>query len=220
MSLDRQRSGAGVQGARLEYQLRLKIAEQALEVAFDASDAVRTVVAEARSRKLSRRSSGTVALISAKIDQIPVGLSIHREQLDAPSGQFRRCASAVVKNSGQLAKGFCRSTRNHLINLATGGRDDSERTHAYRRVIETLAELGPAKLQAAEQERIRYAADSLIFCADLFDDDAARDSLEDTELLCEVLVESGRWERVTADRLIEDLRACGPELPVDLTQAA
>jgi hypothetical protein len=95
-----------------------------------------------------------------------------------------------------------------------------ERANAYRRVIETLAELGPAKLQLTEQERIRYTADSLILCADLFDDDSARDSLEDTELLCEVLVQSGRWERRTADRLIEDLRACGPELPVDLTQAA
>ena len=75
-----------------------------------------------------------------------------------------------------------------------------ERAQAYRRVIQTLAELGPAKLQPAEQERIRYAADSLILCADLFEDDAARDSLEDTELLCEVLVQSGRWERVTADQ--------------------
>ncbi len=95
-----------------------------------------------------------------------------------------------------------------------------ERAQAYRRVIETLAELGAAKLQPAEQERIRYTADNLILCADFFDDDSARDSLEDTELLCEVLVQSGRWERSTADRLIEDLRACGPELPVDLTQAA
>jgi hypothetical protein len=95
-----------------------------------------------------------------------------------------------------------------------------ERAHAYRRVIETLAELGATKLQPAEQERIRYTADSLILCANLFEDDPARDSLEDTELLCEVLVQSGRWERITADRLIEDLRGCGPELPVDLTQAA
>jgi hypothetical protein len=94
-----------------------------------------------------------------------------------------------------------------------------ERTQAYRRVLQTLSELGPAKLQSAEQERIRYAADSLIFCADLLEDDATRDSLEDTELLFEVLVESGRWERVTADRLIEDLRACGPELPVELQAA-
>ncbi len=95
-----------------------------------------------------------------------------------------------------------------------------ERAHAYSRVIHTLAELGPIKLQPIEQERIRYTADSLIFCADLIVDDTARDSLEDTELLCEVLVQSGRWERVTADRLIGDLRACGPELPLSLSQAA
>jgi len=95
-----------------------------------------------------------------------------------------------------------------------------ERTHAYRRVLHTLDELGPTKLQPAEQERIRYAADSLIFCPDLLEDDATRDSLEDTELLVEVLVESGRWERVTADRLIADLRGCGPEIPVQLQQAA
>ena len=95
-----------------------------------------------------------------------------------------------------------------------------ERANAYSRVLHTLDELGAAKLQPTEQERIRYAADSLIFCADLLDDDATRDSLEDTELLCEVLVESGRWERVTADQLIADLRGCGPALPVELQSAA
>ncbi len=95
-----------------------------------------------------------------------------------------------------------------------------ERANAYSRVLHTLDELGPVKLQPAEQERIRYAADSLIFCADLLEDDATRDSLEDTELLCEVLVESGRWERATTDRLIADLRGCGPELPLELQQAA
>jgi hypothetical protein len=94
-----------------------------------------------------------------------------------------------------------------------------ERTNAYRRVLDMIAELGPSKLQAHEQDRIRYAADSLILCADMRQDDTTRDSLEDTELLCEVLVESGRWERVTADRLIQDLRACGPELPVELQVA-
>lgn len=94
-----------------------------------------------------------------------------------------------------------------------------ERAHAYSCVIHRLADLG-AKLQPAEQERIRYTADSLVLCADLCADDAARDSLEDTELLCEVLVQSGRWERAAADGLIEDLRACGPALPLDLSQAA
>ena len=38
-------------------------------------------------------------------------------------------------------------------------------TQAYRRVMHTLAELGPAKLLAGEQERIRLAADNLIFSA-------------------------------------------------------
>ena len=94
-----------------------------------------------------------------------------------------------------------------------------ERTRAYRRVIQTLAEFGPAKLQAVEQERIRYTADSLVLCADLLMDDAARDSLEDTELLFEVLVQSGRWERATADGLIDHHRACGPEHPLEQSAA-
>jgi hypothetical protein len=88
---------------------------------------------------------------------------------------------------------------------------NSERSNAYSRVLHTLGELGPTKLQPAEQERIRYAADSLIFCAGLEDDDGTREVLEDTELMLEILVDSGRWERVTADRLVDDLRACGPE---------
>jgi hypothetical protein len=95
-----------------------------------------------------------------------------------------------------------------------------ERAHAYGRVIQLLTELAPAKLQPVEQERIRYTADSLVLCTDLFEDDAVRDSLEDTELLCEVLVQSGRWERALADQLVGELRACGPELPLDLSQAA
>jgi hypothetical protein len=85
-----------------------------------------------------------------------------------------------------------------------------ERTHAYRRVLQILGELGPTKLQNGEQERIRYAADSLIFCADLSTDEGTRESLADTRLMLDNLVESGRWEQVTADRLAEDLRACGP----------
>jgi hypothetical protein len=94
-----------------------------------------------------------------------------------------------------------------------------ERTTAYRRVLDTLAELGTSNMRAHEEDQIRYAADSLILCADLRQDETTRDSLEDTELLCEVLVESERWDRATADRLIQDLRACGPELPVELQAA-
>jgi len=85
-----------------------------------------------------------------------------------------------------------------------------ERTQAYRRVLQTLAELGPSKLQTGEQERIRYAADSLIFCDDLSADQGAREALIDTQLLFDGLVDSGRWEQVTADRLADELRSCGP----------
>ena len=48
----------------------------------------------------------------------------------------------------------------------------NERTQAYGRVVQTLDELGPTKLLPAEQARIRDAADTLIFAADL--DEAAR----------------------------------------------
>jgi hypothetical protein len=85
-----------------------------------------------------------------------------------------------------------------------------ERTDAYRRVLETLAGLGPSKLQSAEQDRIRYAADSLIFCDDLCADEEARAALVDTRLLFDALVRSGRWEQVTANRLADELRRCGP----------
>jgi hypothetical protein len=85
-----------------------------------------------------------------------------------------------------------------------------ERTQAYRRVMHTLDELGPSKLLSDEQERIRLAADNLIFSSSLGEDDAARAGLRDAEELCAALVESGRWESVTAERLEQDLRDCGP----------
>jgi hypothetical protein len=87
----------------------------------------------------------------------------------------------------------------------------TERTQAYGRVIKTLEDLGPAKLQPAEQDRIREAADTLIFAADL---DEARAALEDVDALAEHLVESGRWTSERADRLVQDLLACGPVTPV------
>jgi hypothetical protein len=86
-----------------------------------------------------------------------------------------------------------------------------ERTRAYRRVVQTLDDLGPSKLLDPEQDRVRDAADSLIFSADLAEDTAAREALEDVERLCNDLVGSGRWEQVTADRLAADVAACGPE---------
>lgn len=84
-----------------------------------------------------------------------------------------------------------------------------ERAKAYQRVTHTLNELGPTKLLEPEQELIREAADTLIFTRDLRDD-GAREAVGSIEQLCRALVDSGRWEQVTANRLASDLSACGP----------
>jgi hypothetical protein len=94
-----------------------------------------------------------------------------------------------------------------------------ERTRAYREVVQTLSELGPSKLQVSEQDRIRDAADNLIFSQDLSGDSVAREALEDIEHLCRDLVESGRWEQVTADRLAADIARCGPARKPELEAA-
>lgn len=88
---------------------------------------------------------------------------------------------------------------------------NSDRTQAYGRVVKTLEDLGPAKLQPAEQDRIRDAADTLIFAADF---DEARTALEDVDALVEHLVASGRWTSERAQELLQDLLGCGPVAPV------
>ena len=88
---------------------------------------------------------------------------------------------------------------------------NSERTQAYGRVMKTLEDLGPAKLQPAEQDRIRDAADNLIFAAGF---DEASTTLEDVDALVEHLVASGRWTTERAQELLQDLLGCGPVAPV------
>ncbi len=88
---------------------------------------------------------------------------------------------------------------------------NAERTQAYGRVVKTLEDLGPAKLQPGEDARVREAADTLIFAADL---DEARTAMADLDALAEHLVGSGRWTEESADRLVRDLLACGPITPV------
>ncbi|QEC50369.1 hypothetical protein FSW04_24145 [Baekduia soli] len=94
----------------------------------------------------------------------------------------------------------------------------SERAEAYRRVTHTLDELGPSKLLGDEQERIRRAADSLLFSQDAADR-AARCAIEDIERLCRALVDSGRWHQATARRLADDVSHCGPVLMPELKAA-
>ena len=94
-----------------------------------------------------------------------------------------------------------------------------ERARAYRRVIHTVTEVGPSKLLSGEQDRIRHALDNLIFSRDLLEDAAACEALMDMERLCRALVDSGRWEEVSATRLVGDISRCGPPPPAELEAA-
>jgi hypothetical protein len=88
---------------------------------------------------------------------------------------------------------------------------NSDRTHAYGRVVKTLDDLGPAKLQPAELERIREAADTLIFAVS---PDEVHAALADVRELTDRLVLVDRWTEERAEQLLSDLQDCGPVAPV------
>jgi hypothetical protein len=87
----------------------------------------------------------------------------------------------------------------------------SRRAQAYGRVMETLRSAGEARLQTREEDQLREAADTLLFCDDTGGPDA-RIALDQVRQLTAGLVTSGRWTRAAADRLLEDVAACGPVL--------
>ena len=88
---------------------------------------------------------------------------------------------------------------------------NTDRTQAYGRVVKTLEDLGPAKLQPAELDRVREAADTLIFASGV---DETREAMADVDVLLEHLVASDRWSEERARQLVDDLLACGPVAPV------
>ena len=94
-----------------------------------------------------------------------------------------------------------------------------ERADAYRRVIQTLNELGPSKLVGSEQDRIRDAVDNLIFSRDLQQDATASEALKDVERLCCALEDTGRLKQTGATRLASDISKCGPPPPAELKAA-
>ncbi len=85
---------------------------------------------------------------------------------------------------------------------------DNDRSAAYGRVVKTLADLGPAKLQPAEQTTIRTAADALLFDGNAYDELAA------VEDLAQQLVDAGRLSAERARELVDDVAACGPSAGV------
>jgi hypothetical protein len=80
--------------------------------------------------------------------------------------------------------------------------------------MRTLEDLGPAKLNESERDRIRLAADTLFFAEDLGTDAEARDAVSDVTALARHLVESDRWLDESARTLLQDVLAAGPLTPV------
>jgi hypothetical protein len=85
----------------------------------------------------------------------------------------------------------------------------SDRAKAYRRVVTTVRDMGPAKLWPSEQACIREAADTLLFCCDL-DGEDARTAFAAAATLTDRLTEADRWSGFRARRLLDDIWACGP----------
>jgi hypothetical protein len=91
---------------------------------------------------------------------------------------------------------------------------NQHRAQAYSRVTKRIEDLAATKLHADEQQRIREAADTLIFSESLSTDEAAVDALRAVYGLADHLVESGRMAPETADALIADVEACGPVVSI------
>ncbi len=93
---------------------------------------------------------------------------------------------------------------------ANVSRVNSERTQAYGRVMKTLRDLSESKLHPSEQETVREAADSLLFCQTMAGDSAAEQALSDLYTLTEQLVDADRLSSGAAIELTADVEACGP----------
>ncbi len=103
-----------------------------------------------------------------------------------------------------------KSSPNLAEAAATLGGVNSTRAQAYGRVVKTLENLAESKLHSAELQTVREAADALFFCEDLNADPSAEQALAGLYELLDRLVESERVQVETAERLTEDVEACGP----------
>ena len=93
------------------------------------------------------------------------------------------------------------------------------RTVAYRRVMRTLRGADAPPLSVIEQDRVREAADALLFCRD-FDDADVRWALAEVAALSDELVDAERWTTRRVMQLMDDIWACGPDLAADVPTAA
>jgi hypothetical protein len=80
--------------------------------------------------------------------------------------------------------------------------------------MRTIREDGAVALTPEEAALTREAADALLFCESLTNDDEARDGLTRVGDLAGDLVGSGRWGPDRAEQLLRDIECCGPMAPV------
>jgi len=85
-----------------------------------------------------------------------------------------------------------------------------ERSQAYGRLMRTVSATGEGALEPAEQAILREAADAMFFCEDIALDEDAGDALARVSDLAGQLVGAERWDPELAERVMEDLEACGP----------
>jgi hypothetical protein len=97
---------------------------------------------------------------------------------------------------------------------------NADRAAAYGRVMKTLSDMGPSKLQPSERDLIREATDAMLFADDLASDAHARMAYDALQEMAERLVEADRWLFQTADKLMNDVEDCGPGVTVELLAAA
>jgi len=76
--------------------------------------------------------------------------------------------------------------------------------------VKTVDDLAGTKLHREEQDKIRAAADALVFCEDLNSDPVAEEALASVYELTDHLVESERLSTDGAQRLLQDVESCGP----------
>ena len=69
---------------------------------------------------------------------------------------------------------------------------------------------GPEALEPAEQALLREAADAVFFSQDIALDEEAQEALSRVGDLTGTLVGSERWDSTHAERVLQDLEACGP----------
>jgi hypothetical protein len=95
----------------------------------------------------------------------------------------------------------------------------SMRAVAYRRVMKALCGIGAPEVWPAEQERVREAADALLFCRDL-DEADVRHAVAAAAVQTDDLVDAERWTPRRARQLLDDIWACGAHVAADVPMAA